>query len=172
MPQATIYPKYYLVDELPEGGETCYGLDFGFNSPSALVKIVLKDDDIYLDEVLYERRLTNSDLIKKLDVLDIEKNVIIYGDSEDPNRIKEIQEAGYWIEKSNKDVEKGIDTMKSRKIHITKRSLNGIKEIQMYKYKQKDDQVLDEPVKLNDHFLDASRYGVHSHITRQFIGFV
>ena len=170
-PQSTIYPKYELIDELPEG-ETIYGLDFGFNSPSALTKVVLNDDDVNADEVIYEKGLTNAELIKKLDSLEIPKNVIIYADTEDPNRIEEIRQAGYWIEKSNKDVKKGIDTLKSRKIKITKRSLHGIKEIQMYKYKQKDERILDEPVKLNDHFLDSLRYAVHSHITRQFIGFV
>lgn len=171
VPQATIYPKWNLEDELPDG-EFVYGLDFGFNSPTALTKIVLKDDDIHADEVLYEKGLTNADLIKKLDSLKIEKNVIIYADAEDPSRIEEIRRAGYWIEKADKDVKKGIDTLKSRKIYITKRSVNGQREIQMYKYKQKDDMILDEPVKFNDHFLDALRYGVHSHISKAFIGFV
>lgn len=170
-PQSTIYPKYELVDELPEG-EVVYGLDFGFNNPSSLCKVVIKDDNVYAEEVIYEKGLTNADLIARLNSLEIAKNVIIYADSEDPNRIEEIRQAGYWIEKSNKDVKKGIDSLKSRKIFITKRSVNGIKEIQMYKYKQKDDQILDEPVKLNDHFMDSLRYAVHSHITKQFIGFV
>lgn len=171
VPQATIYPKWNLEDDLPDG-EFVYGLDFGFNSPTALTKIVFKDEDIHSDEVLYQKGLTNSDLIAQLDSLKIEKNVIIYADSEDPQRIEELRRAGYWVEPANKDVKKGIDTVKSRKIFITKRSVNGQREIQMYKYKQKDDLILDEPVKFNDHFLDALRYGVHSHITKAFIGFV
>lgn len=171
-PQSTIYPKYELIDALPEDGEEVYGLDFGFNNPTSLCKVKLNDDDVHAEEVIYASGMTNADLIAKMDSLAIPKNVIIYADSEDPNRIEEIRQAGYWIEKANKDVGKGIDTLKSRKIKLTKVSLHAIKEIQMYKWKQKDERILDEPVKLNDHFLDSLRYAVHSHISRQFIGFV
>lgn len=171
-PQSTIYPKYELIEELPEDGEVVFGLDFGFNNPTSLCKVKLNDNDVHAEEVIYASGMTNADLIHKMDSLAIPKNVIIYADSEDPNRIEEIRQAGYWIEKANKDVGKGIDTLKSRKIKLTKSSLHAIKEIQMYKWKQKDERILDEPVKLNDHFLDSLRYAVHSHITRQFIGFV
>lgn len=172
VPQATIYPTYFLIDKLPEDGEEIYGLDFGYNHPTSLCRIMLKDDEVYCEEVIYESGLTNSQLIKKMDSLDIKKNVIIYADHEDANRIKEISDAGYWIEKANKSVKDGIDSLITRKKHITKKSIHGIKEFQMYKWKQKDERVLDEPVKLNDDFLDSLRYGVYSHITKQFIGFV
>lgn len=172
VPQATIYPKYFLCDELPEDGEEIYGLDFGYNHPTSLCRIKLKDDDVYCEEIIYESGLTNAQLIKKMDSLDIKKNVIIYADHEDANRIKEISDAGYWIEKANKSVKDGIDSLITRKKYITKASIHGIKEFQMYKWKQKDERVLDEPVKLNDDFLDSLRYGVYSHITKQFIGFV
>jgi len=172
VPQATIYPTYFLIDELPEGGEVVYGLDFGYNHPTSLCKIVLKDDVVYVDEVIYESGLTNSQLIEKMSVLDIQKNVIIYADAEDANRIEEIKQAGYWIERANKSVKDGIDALITRKKYLTKRSTNGIKEMQMYKWKQKDDRILDEPVKIHDDFVDSMRYGVYSHITKQFIGFV
>jgi phage terminase large subunit len=172
VPQATIYPTYFLIDEMPTDGEEIYGLDFGYNHPTSLCRIMLKDDEVYCEEVIYESGLTNSQLIKKMDSLDIKKNVIIYADHEDANRIKEISDAGYWIEKANKSVKDGIDSLITRKKHITKKSIHGIKEFQMYKWKQKDERVLDEPVKLNDDFLDSLRYGVYSHITKQFIGFV
>lgn len=172
VPQATIYPKYFLCDALPEDGEEIYGLDFGYNHPTSLCRIKLKDDDVYCEEIIYESGLTNAQLIKKMDSLDIKKNVIIYADHEDANRIKEISDAGYWIEKANKSVKDGIDSLITRKKYITKASIHGIKEFQMYKWKQKDERVLDEPVKLNDDFLDSLRYGVYSHITKQFIGFV
>lgn len=171
-PQATIYPTYFLCDELPEDGEEIYGLDFGYNHATSLCRIKLKDDDIYSEEVIFESGLTNTQLIAKMNSLDIKKNVIIYADHEDTNRIEEIRQAGYWIEKANKSVKDGIDSLITRKKYITKRSIHGIKEFQMYKWKQKDERILDEPVKLNDDFLDSLRYGVYSHITKQFIGFV
>ncbi len=172
VPQATVYVKYFLIDELPAEGEEIYGLDFGYNHATSLCRIKLLDDDVYCEEVIFESGLTNAQLIAKMDSLDIQKNVIIYADHEDANRIAEIQKAGYWIEKANKSVKDGIDSLITRKKYITKKSIHGIKEFQMYKWKQKDERILDEPVKLNDDFLDSLRYGVYSHITKQFIGFV
>ena len=66
----------------------------------------------------------------------------------------------------DKDVKKGIDTLRSNKIFITKDSINLLKEIKTYSWKQKDDKSLDEPIKDNDHLMDAMRYAVHSHINK------
>jgi phage terminase large subunit len=51
-------------------------------------------------------------------------------------------------------------------LYITKRSINLLKEIRSYKWKtDKDGRVLDEPVKFNDHAMDAGRYGVFTYMT-------
>ncbi|WP_424244404.1 phage terminase large subunit [Elusimicrobium posterum] len=80
-----------------EGNEVLYGLDFGFNNPSALIKIIVHDGEIYAEEVLYERRLTNSDLIRRFEDLEVSKKFEMIADSEDPNRIKEIEDEGYNV---------------------------------------------------------------------------
>lgn len=169
--QAIIYNNWDLVDELPEG-EVIYGLDFGFNNPTALSEVRLKDSEPYIDERLYESRLTNKDLIARLEQLQIRKDCPIYADSAEPQRIEEIRQAGYWIEPADKDVEKGIDTMKSRRMHITKRSVNALKEIKHYSWKQKDGKLLDEPIKIGDHLMDSFRYAIHTHKNKGFVGFV
>jgi len=97
-----IYTKYYLIDKLPEG-EEMMGLDFGFNHPTSLVDIVLKDDDIYAKQVIYESHLTNEDLINKMGELKISKTKKIYADSEDPARIMAIKNAGYNVVPALKD---------------------------------------------------------------------
>jgi phage terminase large subunit len=160
-----IYTKYYLIDKLPEG-EEMMGLDFGFNHPTSLVDIVLKDDDVYADEVIYESHLTNDDLINKMNQMKISKTKKIYADAEDPARIMAIKNAGYNIVPALKDaqsVKNGIDFIKARKFYITKRSTNGIKEVQTYSWKTKGEQVLDEPVKLRDDFVDSVRYPVYTY---------
>ena len=172
IPHSTIYSNWELIDEFPENCEIIYGQDFGFNNPTAMVKVGIKDNDVYVDEMIYESKLTNSDLIARYGSLEINRSNIIYCDSAEPQRIEEIKQADYWADSSNKDVKKGIDTLKSRKIFITKRSLNIIKEIQRYKWKSKDGIILDEPVKMNDHAMDAIRYAVHTHLNQGFIGFV
>ena len=46
---------------------------------------------------------------------------------------------------------------------VTAESANGIKELRSYSWKKdKDGNVIDDPVKFNDHFCDAIRYGSYS----------
>lgn len=160
-----VYTKFDLIDRLPQG-ELIYGLDFGYNHPTALTRVVLKDDDVYCQEVIYQSLLTNEDLIAKMNELKIEKDKYIYCDSEDPARIEAIRLAGFNVigaTKEPKSVKNGIDMIKSHKLFVTKDSPNGIKELQTYSWKVKEERVLDEPVKLRDDFVDSLRYAVYSY---------
>jgi phage terminase large subunit len=164
--KASIYTNWDLVDAFPnEVDEECYGLDFGFNNPTSLVRTgIIDKKDLYVDEIIYQSYLTNSQLIELMETLGVPKGVPIKADSADPSRIKEIEAAGYFIEAANKgknSVKDGIDVLKRKNIHVTKSSANVQKEIKAYKWKEdKDGRVLDEPVKFNDHSLDALRYAV------------
>lgn len=160
-----IYTMWELIDSLPEG-EMVYGLDFGWNHPTALTRVVLKDDDVYTQEVIYESYITNQDLIKRMNDLNINKNTYMFADSAEPQRIEEIKKAGYNIYPADKDVKKGIDTIKSRRLFVDKASTNAIKELKSYSWKTKDDRVLDEPVKIRDDFVDSLRYAVHSYMNK------
>jgi len=163
-----IYTNWDVVPEFPENCDyVIYGLDFGFNNPSVLVRIGEKDGEMYWEELLYQSGLTNDDLIKQLAELIPNKRDYIYGDTAEPARIEEIARAGYNIHPSDKSVKDGIDHCKRRKIHVTAGSSNGIKELQGYRYKEdKNGTVLDEPVKFNDHFCDAGRYAAYTHSKR------
>ena len=163
--EAAIYSHWQYCDNLPENpDETIYGLDFGFNNPTALVRVDIKDKEYYLKELLYESHLTNQNLIVKLNDLEISHNDYLYPDVSEPERIEELKNAGFNCQPSDKDVAKGIDTIRSHKIFITKDSVNLLKEIKSYKWKvDKDSKVTDEPVKINDHLMDAMRYAIHTH---------
>ena len=162
--EAAIHKDWEYCDKLPEEGDFVFGLDFGYNSPTSVVKVVLRDEGWYAEEILYERYLTNSQLIEKLKELNIPKQKEIYCDASEPQRIKEIQNAGYWALTADKDVSKGIDTVNSRKLFITKNSLNLISEIKRYSWKLKiDGSFSDDPVNVYDHAMDALRYAIHSH---------
>lgn len=197
---ATIYTHWQLIDDMPENPDAeLYGLDFGFNNQTALQKIGIKDEDVYSDELLYERRLTNFELICKMKGWDqlteserakwlangrteaeIQKHQLvpydkpIYADAAEPQRIEEIKQAGFDCHPADKSVKDGIDTMKRRRWFITKRSVHTQKEVKSYRWRQKDDVILDEPVKTNDHLMDATRYPVHTYklASGLFIGFV
>jgi len=144
--------------------DTIFGLDFGFNHPMALVEVGIRDEGIYLKEKYYEQGKITKDLIKKLPVLIQNKNSYIYADHAEPDRIREIHLAGWNVHPAKKDVEDGIDRVKSKKLFVHEDSVNMIKEFKMYKWKQdKDGRVLDEPIKLYDDLMDAMRYAIYTH---------
>ena len=165
-----IFTHWQLVDEFPECDDVVYGVDFGFNNASAVVKVGIKDGVLYWKELFYSSHFTNQMLIQALcdlaDRGDITKDMIGYGDSEDPNRIREIQEAGFNFIGADKEagsVRNGILYMKSKPWKITKDSFNLIGNAKNYMWKTKGEKVLDEPVKVNDHALDAGRMAVWTH---------
>ena len=159
--QTMIFRKFELVDEV-QGRLIGYGLDFGFtNSPSALVAVYQSDDNLYIKEMLYEKRLTNTDLANKLREFRIDRQSEIIGDSAEPKTIEEIYRQGFNIKPAKKGagIHLGIDIMRRYKLHITKDSLNAIKEFRGYKWAtDKNGDVLNTPVKVNDHLVDAVRY--------------
>jgi len=166
-----IYKPFKCIAKYPiEFDEILHGLDFGFNHPTALVGIGLKDGDAYLDEEIYETGKTNSDLIKMMGELGISKRDPIYADSAEPDRILEIKRAGYNIHPADKgqgSVIAGIDFCKSMKIYTRSNNVNINNENGSYKYREdKDGNVLEEPAKLNDDAMDAMRYGLFSHIRK------
>ena len=163
-----IYNNYQVVSRMPEMyDEIIYGVDFGFNNPSVILEIGIKDDNIYITKELYETHLTNEELIERLKTFVYSKNAEIYADSAEPARIEEIARAGFNIYPAKKDVKDGIDYLKRKMIYLNKDCVNAIKEIQSYKWKEKKDgEILDEPVKFLDHAMDAMRYAVYTYQNR------
>ncbi|HOJ87173.1 MAG TPA: phage terminase large subunit, partial [Elusimicrobiales bacterium] len=162
-----IYNNYEIISDDEYNkivSETIYGLDFGFNNPTALVEVKICDDKIFLREMLYKTNLTNQDLINYLKELEIKKNCEIYCDGAEPQRIEELYKAGFNAKPSKKEVIDGIDLIKRKKLYITKSSSSLIKEIKSYSYKiDKAGKILEEPVKFNDHLMDAMRYAIYTH---------
>ena len=170
---AQIYSHYDLVDEMPESFDAkIFGLDFGYNHQTAMVEVRDKDSEYWWDEILYRKYLTNNDLILELLKLvadgRLSQDDIIYADNAEPARIEEISRAGFNIRPCVKlKVKDGIDRIKAKKWHITKRSVNLNKEVQTYMWKTKGEEILDEPVKERDHLLDGGRYAQNSYELEQ-----
>jgi phage terminase large subunit len=157
----TIYTHWKTCREMPGRGELFYGLDFGYNVQTALVAIEVFEGAVYIDQLIYETKLTTGDLIEKLKGLGFSRANEIFADCAEPKTIEELMRARFNAKPSDKDVTEGIRKVKSMPLYITERSIDIIKEIKSYKWKiDKDGKVLDEPVKFNDHAMDAIRYGV------------
>ena len=162
-PSYIIYTNWEIIHKWPENPEeSIWGLDFGYNNPSALIEIAIADGLCYEREHLYESKLTNGQLIDNMKQIIMNKNQAIVADCAEPARIMEIQNAGFncFACKKGKDsVRRGIDVIKSKRRLIDYNSPNLIKELQGYKWKRdKDDNVLEEPLAFRDHLMDARRY--------------
>lgn len=164
-----IYQNWQAIEDEPtDYDEVIWGLDFGFNNPTALVKIYIKDKIFTTKEYLYKTGLTNSMLIEELYKIipQEQRNQTIYADSAEPDRIAEINRAGFNIKPALKAVLCGIMAVKATGINITKDSPNFIKEIQSYCWKcDLNGNTLEEPVKFSDHALDAMRYAIYTYAT-------
>lgn len=169
----------YVFEDIPykeQDFDAVYqGLDFGFNHPSALVRVGFKDEELYVFDELYEKGLTNAELIQEVGRM-IDKRKQITADSAEPARIKEFRQAGYNVVPSVKgtgSVKDGIDWLKRHKIHISKKCPNLLAEMQQYSYKKdKNDNVLDEPIEFKDDAIAALRYAIEPirHQKSIFIG--
>ena len=161
--ESLIFTHWKYCDELPKSfDKMSYGIDFAFNKPTAIVKVVEKDDVYYWDEILYQSHLKDPELIAKMKEAGIKEGDDIFPDPEDPKTIDELRTAGFNMLESDNSVLPGIKCIKSKKLYITKRSVNIAKEARGYSWKTKNEILLDEPVKENDHLMDAGRYAQYS----------
>ena len=159
--KSNIYSTWQFVREKPLRFENyVYGLDFGYNHPTALVRVYWHEKDIYIEPVIYESYLTTTQLIERFNSLGISKTDDILADYARPEIIAELQTAGYNVSNANKVVKKGIDNVKSFGV-FCQDDPRLKKEYDNYKWKKVGDTITDEPVKLFDDAMDAVRYATH-----------
>jgi phage terminase large subunit len=171
-PEELIYRGWQLVDILPGKGSIAYGLDFGFNHPTALIQVELYDGCYYAKETLYKSGLTKPDLTEQMKQL-VPAGATIYADSAEPDSIEELYRQGFNIMPSNKDVWNGIMTIKGKRLFVTRDSTNLISELQSYRWKKdKNGNILEEPVKDMDDACDALRYCIHTQESAYKINFL
>lgn len=160
-----IFTGFKVTDFFPWDVEPIFGLDFGYNSPTALTRIVYNDTGrLHIKECFYETELDQETLLKRLEKSIKNKNWYIYADPEDPRLIDFIYSHGYNIHKADKNVLSGIRYMKQFNIYLEALSINLQKEFTNYKWKtDRNGRVLDEPVKSFDHLIDSARYAIYTH---------
>jgi phage terminase large subunit len=169
--ESIIFNHWKQTKTIPEGN-VAYGLDFGYNHPTALVKVTENDNKFFAEQLIFESHLTNQQLIERLKQLNINRNAEIFADYSRPEQIREIYLAGFNIKDANKDVKKGIDSVKSKELYIHENSIDLIKELRTYSWKKdRNEKLIDEPVKINDDLCDALRYCIHTwkETEKQFI---
>lgn len=162
--EGVVYERWNIIPVIPEKAKLIgYGLDFGYsNNPTSLVAVHMYEDELYVDEMIYEKGLTNPNIAKKMEELEVNENDEIYADSAEPKSIDEIYDYNFNIKpvvKGQDSINFGIDVVKQRKINITERSVNLEKELRNYKWMEdKKGKRLNKPVDNFNHALDALRY--------------
>ena len=156
--KSNIYNNWMFLGRKPTRFQSyVYGLDFGYNHPTALIRVYWSDGDIWIEPVIYESYLTTSELIEKFKQLEVEKSVDILADYSRPEIIAELQNAGFNVNNANKSVKMGINFVKTFGVFCQEDEALK-KEYENYKWKKIGDIITEEPVKLYDDAMDAIRY--------------
>lgn len=165
--EGRIYTGWQIIDEVPhEARLERRGLDFGYShDPAALIDIYYYNGGFIWDEQLYQTGLTNKPLADFISNLD-KPQTLVKGDSAEPKSIAEIKLYGINIlpvEKGPDSVKQGIQYIQGQQISVTKRSVNLIREYRSYMWEtDKDGAITKNPMKTNNHALDAGRYGMEN----------
>ena len=164
--EGNVYPSYEVIEDMPETFTgRCLGLDFGFvNDPTAIVDIRFQGWDLYVDLLCYETGLLNANIADYL-TSNMLHRLITVCDNAEQKSIVELQQKrikAIPCVKGRGSVAGGIAQVKQFKLHVTKRSVKLLDELDNYKFIKDEatDTYTNETIDAWNHALDALRYGV------------
>jgi phage terminase large subunit len=174
-----IYPNWKKITKVP--AEAKYlgpGLDFGYtNDPTAVIDVYKWNNAYILDEIVYERGLSNRQIANHIrvsqgleKVSDLDNSYegstreLTVGDSSEPKSIDDIAQYGVTIigaAKGKDSVNNGIQRMQELEIYYTEMSHNIEEEQLNYIWRvDKEDKSLNVPIDAYNHAMDAARYKI------------
>jgi phage terminase large subunit len=160
--EGTIFTDFEVIDKIPEEASLIgYGIDFGFSQdPCAVVALYKYNEDIVVDEIVYQTGLLNSELSNILKSNDVTGE--IYCESAEPKSIQELRRLGHNarpVEKGKDSVNYGIQILQQKHMLVTRRSKNLLDEFSKYMFKKNRDGGYDTtPIDAHNHACDALRY--------------
>jgi phage terminase large subunit len=157
-----VYSPWQKLKHKPERFQKfVYGLDFGYQHPTALVKCWYHEKEVFIEEVIYKPLLTAPNLLIEMAKMGVDRTVEIMADHARPEMIAEIEEAGYYILKADKSVDKGIESVRYFDVMIHEDAINIAYENTKYSYKKMNGILTDVIKKENDDAMDAIRYALN-----------
>lgn len=162
--EGVILTNWETISVVPDDAEfLCHSLDWGFsNDPTVVVSLYRYNGEILIDELLYERGLTNNDIANKLKG---SMKGIVYCDSAEPKSIKELNNYGIKAlpaKKGKDSVAYGLQLLQDYKLRPTVESLNVITALRNYswlKNKESGTGFINKPNHAFSDAIDAIRYG-------------
>lgn len=176
-------PKIYVCKKPPAAADYwVVGIDYGASNPFACVlvgvstgkytqtgKVMWVEKEYYWDHKKRERQKTNSEMADDVEKF-LEPYAVksIYIDPSAASFKTELRRKGMHVVDANNDVEDGIYTMTSEMkrgmLFICAECVNTIREIETYVWDTRSSEKgYDEPLKKDDHAIDALRYVIASH---------
>ena len=155
-----IFTNWKTIDSVPLDARLVgYGLDFGYsNDPTAIVEIYQWNGKRILNEICYQKELSNSQISKL-----IKTKHAVYCDSAEPKSIRDLQLLGLTakaVSKGSDSINFGIKIMQDNEYLVTSNSINLINELRKYAW-EKDrstGQKTSKPIDSFNHAIDAVRY--------------
>lgn len=142
------------------------GIDWGYTNPASSHRIRIDADRHYwIDDEYYKSGQTTEQIIE---AVKLKKPTKVYPDPAEPDRNEIANRSGLNIMEVSKDIEAGIDCVRSLlkqgRIHIHPDCKNLIMEFETYRYpdKKPDSNEKELPIKENDHALDEIRYVLYN----------
>lgn len=163
-----VYRDWQVIDEIPhEARLVRYGIDFGYSvDPTVIVAIYEYNGGYIIDEVCYNKGLSNKSIADTLNNLD---SSLVVADSAEPKSIDEIRSYGINIIGATKgpgSVNQGIQYVQQQRISITSRSDRTIKAYKNYLWATDNNgrqlQTPDDTIHEWSNPMDAIRYGFSS----------
>ena len=164
--------RNWRVEDLTEYkktvGMTYIGLDFGWQHPTAAIKVSIDVDrkKIYILDEIYKSGLTVEQLAEVL--RPFAGTQYIWADSAEPRTINALNNLGIraqGVKKGTDSVICGIKYIQQFEIIIDVSCQNFKNEIEQYHWQQnKDGESMEVPVKKQDDAMDAFRYALSNYI--------
>lgn len=160
----------HVIEVYPEESnitETFAGIDFGFTNPTAVIHLKRdRDENYFVIAEWYKTQRTDKQIAEYVASCNFNR---VYPDPESPSAIEELNLHHVSVVEviKNKDsIQTGINKVrelfKTNKLFIHKSCVNLISELETYAYPERRPNMneYENPIKENDHALDALRYAI------------
>lgn len=165
-----VFPHYQpITDEiwnlLPIDCDTIFGIDWGYNAPSAVAEYkIVKDVNnpkampkVFAKQHIYKAGLLTDDIARM--VKPLAQGRYVYCDNAEPDRILQLRQAGILAYAWEKDVLSSIDFCKRLPLYVLGKDYEN--ELQSYRWIEGTDKV---DTNTPDHLIDTLRGAVWTHM--------
>lgn len=170
-----IFPNWEMIDDddFPRNEDFIFGIDFGYtNDPTALVKLVLIGNTLFIKELAYETGLPAINIVQILKANGFKDEFSPLYCEHDWNMIRDLRRHGAifatFANKGQGSVNAGIELLKKYDVKYTCSSKNLHRERGMYVWEtdKVTGALTNIPVDNNNHTFDAIRYAAYTRYLR------